>query len=602
MARFRHILIPAILLLVAAIARPTSASGQCGSPRIDCPADIAVTSCSQNGIAVNYPLPTAANDCGPLTPQLEVGLPSGEIFPPGTTHVGYMVVDENGAVMRCGFDVVVTFVPDIQLTCPDDITVYACDDGGAIVEYAQPTAFSPCIGPVPTQLFGGLPSGALFPVGTHRIDWINDSSVLGYSSLCTFNVTVLPNIPFMNCPRDTTVTTCDPDGVIVDYAVPTAGSSCGPLTTSLFAGLPPGSRFPLGVNVVQWVGSPLPDGSRPFCIFHVTVEPGPDTEPPVILCPDDIVLVAAPGQASAVPSWEVKTSDDCPGDVTVVSQPPSGSAFGCGTTPVLVTARDAAGNESTCSFRVTVGLPVPLDIRPGGCPNPVKAGEGGVIPVAVMGSSLFDVATIDPASLRLQGVAPLRWTREDAGAPFLPFTGRDDCLDCNAAKKDRIIDLALKFDAPALVAALGKVTHGECRVLRLTGTTTGGCPVVGEDVVRIQVGGNSLAGGDAAVTLEPVAGPAAPALHAALPNPLTRATGIDYELPAAAHVRLEVFDVVGRRIRTLVDAARSAGRHAAAWDGVDQAGVPVPGGVYFYALTVDGALSTRQVRKLIVSR
>jgi hypothetical protein len=60
---------------------------------------------------------------------------------------------------------------------------------------------------------------------------------------------------------------------------------------------------------------------------------------------------------------------------------------------------DATGNESSCKFEVTVALPVALDIRPGACPNPLKIGENGVLPVAILGSSLFDIAaSIRPPS------------------------------------------------------------------------------------------------------------------------------------------------------------------------------------------------------------
>jgi hypothetical protein len=70
-----------------------------------------------------------------------------------------------------------------------------------------------------------------------------DQEPIGFFTHCSFTVTVLPEIPRMVCPLDTTVYTCDPDGAIVNYAVPTAGSGCGALDTFLSVGLPPGDRF-----------------------------------------------------------------------------------------------------------------------------------------------------------------------------------------------------------------------------------------------------------------------------------------------------------------------------------------------------------------------
>jgi len=134
-------------------------------------------------------------------------------------------------------------------------------------------------------------------------------------------------------------------------------------------------------------------------------------------------------------------------------------------------------------------LEVPVDIRPTSCPNPLNLGEQGVLPVAILGTSSFDVTKVDPASVRLEGVAPLRSGLEDVATPFTPFTGKKDCLrDCTTSGPDGFLDLTLKFDAQAVVAALGSVTDGECRVLKLTGklkSAFGGTPITGEDVVII---------------------------------------------------------------------------------------------------------------------
>jgi hypothetical protein len=79
------------------------------------------------------------------------------------------------------------------------------------------------------------------------------------------------------------------------------------------------------------------------------------------------------------------------------------------------------------------------------------------------------------------------------------------------------------------------------------------------------------------------------ALHAAAPNPFNPRTKLVYDLPAAAPVSLQVFDISGRLVRTLVDGvASSAGRHEATWNGRDEAGRTLPAGVYFARLAADG--------------
>ena len=72
------------------------------------------------------------------------------------------------------------------------------------------------------------------------------------------------------------------------------------------------------------------------------------------------------------------------------------------------------------------------------------------------------------------------------------------------------------------------------------------------------------------------------------PNPFNPSTIIPYQVPTAASVRLEVFNVLGQRVATLVDEERPAGVHTAAWNATDAAGRPVGAGVYFYRLSSTG--------------
>lgn len=77
-------------------------------------------------------------------------------------------------------------------------------------------------------------------------------------------------------------------------------------------------------------------------------------------------------------------------------------------------------------------------------------------------------------------------------------------------------------------------------------------------------------------------------LHAAYPNPFNPATRISFALDQAGPVRLEVFDVLGRRVRLLVDATRTAGLHEAVFDATG-----LPSGTYLYRLEAGGKAHTR---------
>lgn len=65
------------------------------------------------------------------------------------------------------------------------------------------------------------------------------------------------------------------------------------------------------------------------------------------------------------------------------------------------------------------------------------------------------------------------------------------------------------------------------------------------------------------------------------PNPFNGGTQLEYHIPRPAQVVIAVYDLLGRKIRTIVNQAQSAGNHLANWDGVSEHGEPVASGVYF---------------------
>jgi hypothetical protein len=92
----------------------------------------------------------------------------------------------------------------------------------------------------------------------------------------------------------------------------------------------------------------------------------------------------------------------------------------------------------------------------------------------------------------------------------------------------------------------------------------------------------------------PVA-PAATRLDPVYPNPSSGDTRIDYQLEAPGPVVLAVYDVLGRRLRTLVDGEQPAGRHTVAWDGRRADGSPVASGTYFVRMRTGTYASTQRV-------
>lgn len=144
---------------------------------------------------------------------------------------------------------------------------------------------------------------------------------------------------------------------------------------------------------------------------------------------------------------------------------------------------------ATVAVREFVGLVVPVDIKPQSCRNPLSVTQRGVLSVAILGTEDFDVTQVDPATVQLEGVSPIRWAiDEDLGTPFEPYIGKADAYDCNDWGPDGFMDLTLKFSNQEVVAALDPVTDGEVRLLRLTGNLLpefDGMPILGEDVVVV---------------------------------------------------------------------------------------------------------------------
>jgi len=82
------------------------------------------------------------------------------------------------------------------------------------------------------------------------------------------------------------------------------------------------------------------------------------------------------------------------------------------------------------------------------------------------------------------------------------------------------------------------------------------------------------------------------------PNPFNPATTITFEIGAAGEnhrVSLEVFNLRGRKVITLLNEDLPGGRHSAVWDGVGQNGRTLGSGVYFYRLTVDDRSLSRRM-------
>jgi streptogramin lyase len=270
-----------------------------------------------------------------------------------------------------------------------------------------------------------------------------------------------------------------------------------------------------------------------------------------------------------------------------------------------LTPNDDGDSPILCDVTICTGIQfVDIDIKPQSCPNPLnvrmvdkenletdsdiiiaanKLGPGGpqrpnaVIPVAILGTDDLDVTDIDPATIMLAGVAPLRWNYEDVSTPVGPDA---DSCECHELGPDGQMDLTLKFSKMAVINALGAVTNGDVIPLTLTGQLNDGTSIEGYDCVLIRgpriTKGDSDDDSDIELSNQP--------------NPFNPKTKIVFTLPKAGHTILEIYNILGQKMETLIDEYREVGKHSVMWDGSNAAS-----GVYLYRVSTDNNTAIRRM-------
>ena len=88
------------------------------------------------------------------------------------------------------------------------------------------------------------------------------------------------------------------------------------------------------------------------------------------------------------------------------------------------------------------------------------------------------------------------------------------------------------------------------------------------------------------------------ALRNNYPNPFNPETTLKYDLPDAGDVKLEVYNMLGQVVRTLVNERQTAGRYAVQWDATNDRGQSMSSGIYFYRVQVGGEFT--DVKKMLL--
>ena len=134
------------------------------------------------------------------------------------------------------------------------------------------------------------------------------------------------------------------------------------------------------------------------------------------------------------------------------------NADGSGAT--RLTNNAASESDSSPDWQPLPTISVEIDIQPGSFPNSINLRNKGVVPVAILGTSDFNVDDVDVSTVEFAGASPVRFSFEDVNL-------------------DGHVDLVFHFRTQDL-----QLTSSDTEAT-LTGETTGGVPITGTDSVRI---------------------------------------------------------------------------------------------------------------------
>ena len=314
----------------------------------------------------------------------------------GNTTVTLTVTDSHSASSQCTATVTVvdTTAPAVNCSAVPAQTANAdanCsatvpDVSGAVRAQSSDNCTpsgSLAITQSPTQ--GSRVSGT----GSHPITVaVCDAASPANCTSCVVSFTVIDNTPpTINCPSNMVIST-EPGlcSAVATYSA-TATDNCSGSITPVCSPSS-GTRFPKGTSTVNCSATDASSNTS-RCSFTVTVN---DTEKPVINCPANIVTHTDPDLCSAVVSFTVTASDNCALAGPPACAPPSGSIFPKGTTTVTCTVSDTSGNQSSCSFTVTVN---DLQAPSINCPPNIIVAAAASCPIATSAPVNFTVTASD---------------------------------------------------------------------------------------------------------------------------------------------------------------------------------------------------------------
>ena len=151
-------------------------------------------------------------------------------------------------------------------------------------------------------------------------------------------------------------------------------------------------------------------------------------------------------------------------------------------------------------------------------------------------------------------------------------------------------------DGESLVNTFSRDESSSHHLFRVTfHAHAGGTYYIAASGESFEAGGYELRVIDITPASKPAVADGPPGLAPNAPNPFNASTLIPYRLDADGPVRLEIYNLLGQRVRALVDEAQTAGAYRVRWDARDGRGAAVATGVYFLRLHYPGGVQTRRM-------
>jgi hypothetical protein len=233
----------------------------------NCPTNIATDNDPGTcGARVFYTAPAGTDSCSTATAVQIAGLPSGSVFPVGTTVNVYRITDAGGNTTNCTFSVTVA---DAELPKISAANIIRSTAPGEC--QSAPVTYTPAVSDncgVATN-FCVPPSGSVFPKGTNTVT-ATVVDMAGNTNTTMFTVLVLDDeAPVITCPSDIVTDATGPQGAVVTFTTPTATDNCHGVG-AVFVSPVSGSTFPIGVTTVSCSVKDAA-GNTGTCAFTVTV-------------------------------------------------------------------------------------------------------------------------------------------------------------------------------------------------------------------------------------------------------------------------------------------------------------------------------------------